>query len=61
MPEIIGKMFVVGSFWLTLIWCAGRALSDLVREWDRRALEHQDGFTPSMARWSYVGEKRGQK
>lgn len=61
MFEVIGKLAVLGGAWVALIWCASCALRPLVRELDRQALDAQDGFTPSMARWGYVGENRGQK
>jgi hypothetical protein len=61
MLEAIGKMALVGAAWFTLIWCCASALRPWLREQDRRAMNNLDGFTPSMARWGYVGEKRGQK
>lgn len=61
MLEAIGKLAIFGGAWITLIWCAGCALRPYLRELDARALDDQDGFTPSMARWGYVGENWGPK
>lgn len=59
MFEVIGKLALVCAAWIALIWCAASALRPLLRDMDQQALDDQDGFTPSMARWGYVGEKRG--
>lgn len=47
--------------WIALLYCAYEAARDLAKRLDARALEGQDGFTPSMARWGYVSEKRGAR
>lgn len=60
MLEVIGKLALVSAAWLTLCYCAAGALRPLLRDMDQQALDDQDGFTPSMARWGYVGEKRGR-
>ena len=47
--------------WIVIIWALVVAAHDLVAWQNRRALDAQDGFTPSMHRWGYVGEQRGAK
>lgn len=57
----IGFALIALTAWAALIWCAWRFVADLEVQMNARALDDQDGFTPSMARWGYVGEKRGMK
>lgn len=45
--------------WATLIWCGWQAARDWRDQLNARRLSGLDGFTPSMARWGYVGERRG--
>lgn len=61
MLELIGKLTLVSGAWLVLCYCAACACRPYLRWLDQQALDDQDGFTPSMDRWGYVGEKRGGK
>lgn len=47
--------------WIVLIWALAEAARDLVDAQNRAEMDAQDGFTPSMARWGYVGAQRGAK
>lgn len=47
--------------WVALIYCAYEAARGWAEHLNARQLDGQDSFTPSMARWGYVNEKRGAK
>lgn len=47
--------------WIALIYCAHEAARGWAEHLNARQLDGQDGFTPSMARWGYVGAKRGAR
>lgn len=50
----------VTAGWAVLIWGLWQAAIDLTARINARAPNAQDGFTPSMARWGYIGERRGR-
>lgn len=61
MLEGLATMLMVGASVAVIGRLVVVALRDFIA-WDNaRALDAQDGFTPSMRRWGYVGEKRGGK
>ena len=44
----------------TLIWGLWVAAGDVLARMNASQFDAQDGFTPSMRRWGYVGLRRGQ-
>lgn len=61
MLDTIAFALIAVAAWVALIYCAIEAARGWAEHLNSRALQGQDGFTPSMARWGYVGAKRGAR
>lgn len=51
---------LVAASLAVLVLAARLAACDLLARMNQHQIDAQDGFTPSMRRWGYVGERRGQ-